>query len=137
MSARRAAWFRDEYTEAVWEPNALRPNEVLVALAYARYAGSRDNPRGDVSWVPWPRLSTMTGIRSRDALSRALKGLVAAGWMTQIEPARQHRAPRYQLTIPADPEVRETYTCTDDDHGSAVREPYLSVVNGTTTRGTR
>lgn len=108
--------FKDRYTEAVWGENALRPNEVLVALAYARHAGARDNGNTtpeDVSFVTWVRLSTLTGIRSKDALNRAVKGLVDAGWMTPFEARRQHRAPRYKLTIPTNPEVRHTYHSDD------------------------
>lgn len=105
--------FRDRYTDAIWGHNALRPNERLVALAFAKYAGSKDNP-DDVSWVTWVTLSTMTGIRSKDALNRAMKGLVQAGWMNLIEARRQQRAPRYQLTIPPNPEVRATYYSEDE-----------------------
>lgn len=114
MTGRRT--FRDRFTEAVWEQNALRPNEILIALAYAKYAGAKDNGNRapeDVSWVAWEHLSTMTGIRSRDGISRATRGLIDAGWMTQIEPPRQHRAPRYRLTIPDKPDVRHTYSCED------------------------
>ena len=100
--------FRNQYLDALWGPNALRPNETLVALAYAKYAGSKDNPE-NVSWVTWVTLSEMTGIRSKDALNRAVKGLVAAGWLDPIEQRRQHRAPRYRLVIPKCPEVRATY----------------------------
>lgn len=112
--------FRDQYTDALWAPNALRPNEILVALAYAKYAGARDpktreKAPDDVAWVEWSTLSTMTGIRSRDALWRATRGLLDAGWMKQAEAARQHRAPRYLLTIPINPEVRHTYLCDEDD----------------------
>jgi hypothetical protein len=110
--------FRDRYTDAVWAPNALRPNEILVALAYIKYAGAKDPGCGErapenIAWVEWTTLSNMTGIRSRTGLSRAIKGLVHAGWMTQIEPARQHRAPRYELTIPPDPGVRFRYLSED------------------------
>ena len=118
MSASKT--FRTRYTDAVWGENALRPAERLVALAYVKYAGAKD-PRthekapDDIAWVEWVTLSTMTGIRSKTALSRTMKALVEAGWMEQIEPARQHRAPRYQLTIPADPEVRVRYLYADDE----------------------
>lgn len=106
--------FRDRYTDAVWGPNCLRPNEVLVALAYVKYAGAKDPTTGekspeDVAWVNWSTLSDMTGIRSKTALSRATTALVDAGWMTQIAPARHHRSPRYTLTIPDNPEVRVRY----------------------------
>lgn len=112
--------FRTRYSDAVWGENALRAPERLVALAYVKYAGATD-PRTkeradeDVSWVEWQTLSTMTGIRSKTALSRSTKALVEAGWMRQVEPARQHRAPRYQLTIPADPEVRVRYLHPADE----------------------
>ena len=102
----RKRWFRDDYRDALWKPNALRPNEVLVGLAYAEFAG-----QDDVSWVAWTTLSDMTGIRSKTTINAAVKGLVDAGWMTQVEPARQHRSPRYRLTIPANPEVRHLYLC--------------------------
>ena len=119
--SRRKRWFRDDYRTALWKPNALRPNEVLVGLAYAEYAGSKDDPDSDLSWVAWTTLSDMTGIRSKATISSAIKGLVNAGWMTQIEPARQHRSPRYRLTIPDKPEVRHLYLCdppADESSGS-------------------
>lgn len=107
----RARPFRQQYQDALWAENALRPNELLVALAYAKYAGAKDPRTGekapdDVAWVEWVTLSTLTKIRSRDALNRATRGLVDAGWMRQVEAARQHRAPRYQLTIPTRPDAR-------------------------------
>lgn len=118
MSASKT--FRTRYTDAVWGENALRPNEVLVALVYAKYAGAKDFRTGeladpDVSWVEWGTLARETKIRSRDALNRATKGLVAAGWMHQIEAARQHRAPRYRLTIPARPDLRLTVVVDEQE----------------------
>lgn len=107
-------WFRDTYADAVWGPNALRPLEVLVALAYARFAGDRTDPDNDVSWVTWTTLSELTGIRSKDALNRAIHGLVDGGWMVQVEPPRQHYSPRYRLVIPPNPEVRATYRLDPD-----------------------
>lgn len=114
----RSKPFRNTYTDALWAENALRPNELLVALVYAKYAGAKDGRTGeladpDVSWVEWGTLASQTKIRSRDALNRATKGLVAAGWMHQVEAARQHRSPRYKLTIPARPELRLTIVIDD------------------------
>lgn len=111
MSSSKTSSFRARYADAVWSENALRAPERLVALAYAKYAGARD-PRTrdkadeDVSWIDWQTLSTMTGIRSRDTLSKTTQALIGAGWMEQVEPARQHRSPRYRLTIPSRPELR-------------------------------
>lgn len=110
--------FKARYSDAVWGPNALRPVEKLVALTYARYAGAMDpttkrKADDDVSWVDQVTLSEATGVRSRDTLHRALRALVDAGWMHQIEAARQHRSPRYRLTIPDNPDVRYSYTCED------------------------
>ncbi|MBS2939579.1 MarR family transcriptional regulator [Nocardioides sp. J2M5] len=102
----------------MWAQNALKPNELLVALVYAKYAGATD-PRTqeraaeDIAWVTWAELSERTKIRSKTGLNNAVKGLVAGGWLEQVEPRRQHRAPRYRLTFPANPEVRETYFCEE------------------------
>lgn len=109
MSASKT--FRTRYADAVWGENALRAPERLVALAYVKYAGARDPRTGekaddDVAWIDWQTLATMTGIRSRDTLSKTTQALIAAGWMEQVEPARQHRSPRYRLTIPSRPELR-------------------------------
>jgi hypothetical protein len=111
--------FRNTYTDAIWSENALRPAERLVALAYAKYAGAKDYQTGeaypdDVAWVDWRTLSTITGIRSRDTLSKTTKALCETGWMTQIEPARQHRTPRYKLHVPARPDVRFSVICNDE-----------------------
>jgi hypothetical protein len=104
--------FRAAYTDALWNPNALRPTERLIALAYAKYAGAKGADE-DVSWVPWATLADMTGIRSRSTLNLATRALEDAGWIEQIEAAKQHRAPRYRLSIPPNPGVRFSYSCED------------------------
>lgn len=116
-------WFRDQYVDAVWESDSLRPNEVLVALVYADHAGDPDKPSNDVAWVSWPRLSQRTGIRSKDALSRALRGLEKAGWLVLVEKGKQHRSPRYRIAVPERPEVREAYVWDGEEQPPEVREP--------------
>lgn len=115
-------WFRDEYAEAVWECASLRPNEKLVALTYADHAGNPEKPGNDVAWVVWRRLSERTGIRSKTSLSRAVRGLEAAGWLVLAEGRKQHYSPRYRLVIPKQPEVRETYVWEGDPSTSEVAE---------------
>lgn len=119
-------WFRDTYADAVRDCGyALRPNEKLIALTYADHAGDPENPANDVSWVTWPRLSEQTGIRSKDAINKAVRHLESRGWLVLVEKARQHRSPRYRLVIPENPEVRETIVCADVE----VREPDLRPVD--------
>lgn len=116
-------WFRDQYADAVRDCGyALRPNEKLVALVYADHAGDPDNPGNDVAWVSWGRLSEQTGIRSKDALNRAVRHLEKRGWLRLVEARKQHRSPRYRLVIPDEPEVRAAYVWD----GSEVRETDLS-----------
>lgn len=86
-------WPRDSYRAALWG-SRLRPLERLVALAYAEHAREADH-----AWVTYARLREVTGM-SEDAITRAIKGLRAAGWLELKEPARQHRSARYWLTIP-------------------------------------
>lgn len=118
-------WFRDQYADAVRDCGyALRPNEKLVALVYADHAGDPDNPGNDVAWVSWGRLSEQTGIRSKDALNRAVRHLEKRGWLRLVEARKQHRSPRYRLVIPDEPEVRAAYVWD----GSEVRETDLSEV---------
>lgn len=96
-------WPRDRWLEAIWESETLTANERIVAYAYARYAG-----RNEVSWCQWDELRRRTGIRSRDAIHRAIKGLVAAGWLNLIEAAKQHYSARYRLSIPSQQSGRRT-----------------------------
>lgn len=116
-------WFRDLYADAVKNCGyALRPNEKLIALIYADYAGDADNPTNDVSWVSWPELSERTGIRSKDAINRALRSLERIGWLQLVQKKTQHRSARYRLVIPEHPEVRETYVWSDEAEPPEVRE---------------
>lgn len=134
-------WYRDQYADAVRDCGyALRPNEKLVALVYADHAGDPEKPGNDVAWVSWPRLSEQTGIRSKDALNRAVRHLEKRGWLVLAEGRRQHKSPRYRIAIPANPEVRETYVweesevretdhCSVDNQAPEVRGTDVSAVS--------
>jgi hypothetical protein len=125
-------WFRDLYADAVKNCGyALRPNEKLIALIYADYAGDADNPRNNVSWVSWPELSEKTGIRSKDALNRALRGLEKTGWLKLKDKRTQHKSPRYWIVIPDHPEVRETYVWDGEELTPEVREADRCPVDNT------
>lgn len=136
MTAHTPRWHRDTYAEAVWA-SELPPLQRLVALAYADHA--RD---GDTSWVTYRRMRERTGL-SRDAIARHNAGLIAAGWLQVVTPARQHRAAIYRLTIPeqsvsrtAEQSVSRTAdvpsstpprsSSTPDDTSSPSRVPNLS-----------
>lgn len=114
-------WHRDLWLAAMWEDETLKPNERVVAYAYSRFAG-----QSELSWCAWAELKRRTGIRSKDAIWRAIRGLVDAGWLDQEEPARQHRSAVYRLTVPIDtaPEVRDTDPCAPEvrETDSEVRE---------------
>lgn len=131
-------WPREDWVDAVWASETLKPLQRLVAFSYARHAGDRT-----ISWVSESQLQTDTGL-SRDAARRARDGLVEAGWLVLESKARQQYAARYRLVIVErerqttssrtpqttssrtsdSPDVRET---TPD-----VREPYPSAVRETT-----
>lgn len=98
-------WPRDLWLEAIWEDPTLKPNERVVAYCYAQYAG-----KTSTTWCSWEEIKRRTGIRSKDAVWRAVSGLIRARWLKEIQPARQHRSAVYRLTCPVDnsPEVRET-----------------------------
>lgn len=91
-----STWPREGWIAALWDSDQLTPTERLVGLCYARHAFESDE-----AWVTWPRLSRMTGIRSRSTLSAAVKGLVAAGWLVKLSEAAPGRSPEYRLVIPA------------------------------------
>jgi hypothetical protein len=105
-------WPRELWLDAIWEDPDVKPNERTVAYAYARFAGG-----GATSWCSWDQLRRRTGIKSRDAIWRALSGLVDAGWLSMVDRPRQHRSAVYRLTVPLEtPGVREA-------DASEVRQP--------------
>ena len=76
--------------------STLQPNDRLIALAYADHAGGG---LGRV-FVTVERLIARTGL-SRSTVLRCVARLRQTGWLVLVEPARQHRAPRYALRVPA------------------------------------
>lgn len=94
MSRPEALRARDAWEERVW-CSKLRPPERLVALAYADHA--RDGL--GLVFVTVERLVERTGL-SRSSVMRAMASLRQQGWLVPVEPARQHRAPRYALRFP-------------------------------------
>lgn len=91
----------------MWESETLTANERCVAYVYGRYAG-----RSDISWCLWDELRKRTGIKSRDAIHRAVKGLIKAGWLILTEAAKQHYSARYRLTIPSQGSGKRTSETT-------------------------
>lgn len=106
-------WPRDIWIDAMWNNDALKPNERVVAYAYYRYAGSKRT-----TWCAWNELRARTGIKSRDALNRAIKGLIDGGWLREAKSARQHYSAIYRMTIPAQQSVSRT---PDESQGSISR----------------
>jgi hypothetical protein len=92
-------WPRDDWSDALWLSEQLKPLERLVGLAYAKRAGA-----GDVAGVGMDDLLQLTGL-SRNAARSAVRGLVSAGWLLLVERERQQRATRYRLTYPGPPGV--------------------------------
>lgn len=88
-------WPRDTWLDAIWESEALKPNERVLAHAFARYAGKKKT-----TWCSWEELRRRTGIRSKNGVWSALKGLIDSGWLKETAKARQHYSARYELTIP-------------------------------------
>lgn len=101
MSGNR--WFRDTYSDAVWECETLTAVEKAVAETYARHArdaeGSK-SPGADLAWLTYPRLMAKAGIGRRANVKPAVDALVDAGWL-QVEQQVSRRATLYRLTIPA------------------------------------
>ena len=109
-------WIRDRWRTAALAPDSgLKPLERLVVLAYAEVA-----QEGPVVWLETPRLMAMTGL-SRAAALRALSGAREAGWLELVEAARQHRAARYRMVVPGQPDTPERSASDTSDH--AQRSP--------------
>jgi biotin operon repressor len=125
-------WPRDLWLEAIWEDEAVKPNERVVAYVYARYAG-----KGETTWCSWEELRRRTGIKSRDAVWRAVSGLKAAGWLVEESPARQHRSATYRLSSPLAAGVRQTdlYAVPDIRETDPWTDSAIPVVRENVARG--
>ncbi|WP_083427372.1 helix-turn-helix domain-containing protein [Geodermatophilus obscurus] len=122
------SWPRDAWTDAVWNSTTLKPLERLVALVYAKYAGD-----SDIAWVTFPVLMQRTGL-SRDAASRALRGLESKGWLVLVERARQHHSARYRLQIPTVPD--EEKAASKKSQPSALQTAEAEQASASRTAGT-
>lgn len=91
---RATRWPRDVWMDAIWDCETLTPPQRAVAYTFARYAGHRDT-----SWCPQNELRKRTGMKSRTAISDAVKSLVDGGWLMLVEKARQHRSARYRMVV--------------------------------------
>ncbi len=107
-------WLRDEWLDAMWDSVSLSPNQRAVAYAFFRYAGKKG-----VTWCPWKELHRRTGIKSRDGISRAIRGLLDGGWLLEVDRARQYYSARYLLVIP---DVQESGTQTPEKSGRQTAE---------------
>lgn len=114
---------RYKWRDAVLESD-LTATEKIVAVVFEWHA-SKGTER---VWCAPERLQALTSL-GRTASKRAVQRLIQLGWLAVTEPARQHRAARYALTIPrgsgSDP-LSESRGSLEDTRGS---------LNG--TRGSR
>lgn len=94
-------WPRDAFTREVWG-SSLKPNQRLVALAYADHA--RDQ---EFAFLTMLRGKATTGL-SQASLRRAIRELEKAGWLEVKELGGPKRATRYWLRIPAQQSQPET-----------------------------
>lgn len=91
-------WPRDAYERAVWAARDLKPVPRLVALAFARSAGSSNPPR---AWLTYDQMAAVTGA-ARSTCVLAVAFLVEQGWLRKISEPRGRVAPHYLLTQPTE-----------------------------------
>lgn len=92
-------WWRTRWSDAVWSSD-LKALEKLVAFAYADHARAERT-----AWVTLDRLCERTGL-SRDAANRALRGVVAGGYLTVFRKTIK-RPTVYALSLPEGSAVQE------------------------------
>ncbi len=139
-----ARWYRDNYSDAVWECETLTAVEKAVAETYARHARDERDEKSadaDLAWVTYPRLMSKAGIKRRATVSAAVDRLEELGWLDPVERVSR-RATVYRLTIPGssnvgttDPDLAEgasssvgTTVVPLADHGSSTSAPGSSSV---------
>jgi hypothetical protein len=86
---------RQAWQDAVWEDPDLTTHERLVALAFAKYAGSGM----DSVWIARAELVRITKMSRTKAIA-SIRTLEAQGWLVETEPSRQHKSTRYRLVQP-------------------------------------
>ena len=89
--SRRWRW-RDAATSS---DSPLPATQRLVAVVMSRYA-----TQDGTVWVTNDVLAAKTGLSLRTVINKR-NALTAAGWLTVLEPARQHRATVYLLSFPS------------------------------------
>lgn len=110
---------RHVWRDHVWEAAGLTPTERLVALAFEKYASS------DRVWVTQPELTRITGLKRTAALN-AVRALQRLGWLELVEKAQQHRAPRYQLSLPVRVSADDTLTRRRVSASDTLNSPRVS-----------
>ncbi len=114
-------WFRDDFSDAVWESEALTAAEKAVAETYARHARDERGEKtagADLSWLTYPRLMSKAGIKRRATVSAAVERLEELGWLDPVERVSR-RATVYRLTIPRSSDVGTTDAGSARNYGSS------------------
>ena len=87
-------WPREAWSRSIWA-STLPTGAKIVALAYAAAAHDRDR-----AFVTSDQLVQRTGL-SRNTAIKHRKALADAGWLQEVEPARQNYAALYRLAVPS------------------------------------
>ena len=94
---RRAVLTWASWLDAIWDDEELKPNERVVAYVVARHTDM-----DGVALVTYDEIRRRSGIKSRDAVARALCSLADAGWLE-----RTAQVSTYRLTAPRPDPTRE------------------------------
>lgn len=116
-----ARWYRDLYSDAVWESETLNAAEKAVAETYARHARDERGEKSaaaDRAWVTYPRLMAKAGIGRRAKVAEVVDRLEEAGWLEVLERVSR-RATLYRLTIPGGSDAGTTDLVPGRNYGSS------------------